>query len=368
MKTSSTLCMLGLTALLACDETSAGSRADAGPAGDGGPADFSSGTELTVDVSADGKSYVRLEDPSVLGAEAAATADWDLALSGYNVFTNSGPSGPGQAAAFGPLDTAVFLSDQAPQTPFLTQDKTGGAFVGWYYYDGDSHYLYGRYHTFGVKDGARLWKVQIITYYGERNGGPVSALYKIRYAELGQSPGATQTILLDGTAGGANAPASAPSGCVDLGSGELIQLTPTEAAQSSAWHLCARRDAIAVNGGISGPRGVTSTDLDSAKSPTESLSDLKTRTEASTQAAFDAITAESFTNAQFVVDGPVSAFRDLWIDRANSPPTSGYGAWVVRSAKSAQLYLVAFPEFTGATANTPSQVTLSIKKVSGTTQ
>lgn len=347
--------------------------ADAGPGGgtqDAAPPDFSSSIALDIDVAADTKTYVRLDRASVVDAAGSASIDWDLAFVGYDIFTNSGPSGPGASAAFGPLDAAMFLLDEEPTgLPFLAQDRTGGAFLGWYFYDGSTHYLWSRFHTFGVKDAERMWKVQVISYYGERNGGPVSALYKIRYAELTDAgAGPTQAITLDGTAGGASAPATAPSGCVDLGSGELVSLTPAEAAASSAWHLCARRDSISVNGGISGPRGAESADLQLDKLATETVEDVKKRSETSETAAFDAVTKASFASAQFAPDGVVSAFRDLWVDRSSAPPTRGTGAWLVKSARSEQKYLVAFPEFRGSTAATPGSITVRIKKVGGSVE
>lgn len=359
------------TSVLGCDD-SIPVQADGGTNGDtdASAPDYSSGTALEVDVDATGKTYVRLDPPSIVGADRAASSDWDLAFTGYDVYTNSGPSGPGSGAAFGPLDGATFLLNEAPSgLPFLSPDKTGGAFLGWYFYDGNTHYLWSRLHTFGVKDGERLWKVQVVTYYGERNGGPVSALYKVRYAELTDTgAGAVQTILLDGTAGGTSAPATAQSSCIDLGSGAEVKLTVAEAAASSAWHLCARRDTISVNGGISGPRGAESADLDQAKLATETLEEVKVRTEASETAAFEAVTKASFASSQFLPDGIVSAFRDLWVDRTSAPPVQGTGAWLVRSARNADQYLVAFPKFDGATTLTPTKITVRIKKVGGSAQ
>ncbi len=343
-----------------CDEPPTG-RPDPATEIDSGAADYTSGSSLDIDVSSDAKTFVSLAGPSVVSGDGTS---WDLAFSGYDVFTNSGPSGPGAGAAFGPLDAAAFLVDGVPSVPFMAQDKTGGAFVGWYYYDGSSHYLWSRYHTFGVKDGERLWKMQLLSYYSERNGGPVAALYNIRYAELTDAgAGPTHSIRLDGTAGGTTPPPDATNGCIDLASGALSQLTSEAAHVSNDWHLCARRDTLSVNGGVSGPRNVTSADLDVAKTAGELLGDVRSLTESSTTAAFEAVTRASFVGATFVPDGIVSAFRDLWVDRSGAPPTRGNGAWLVQGGVSEQKYLVAFPELHGATEATPTRITLSIKKV-----
>ena len=88
--------------------------------------------------------------------EVRPSAGRDLAFEGYDVFTNSGPSGGGAARAFGTLSTAVFLDDVSPQVPFESSDATGGAFLRWWFYDGSDHVLYSRFHTYGVKDGAKF--------------------------------------------------------------------------------------------------------------------------------------------------------------------------------------------------------------------
>jgi hypothetical protein len=140
------------------------------------------GTEFSVKVPSTGKVFLQLSKPEVVMVDGDGTGslDWDLALSGYDVFTNSGPSGPGAGSAFGPLASLVFLSDSVPEVPFMTEDHTGGAFVNWYAYDGLNHALWSRYHLYGVRDADRLWKVQILSYYTDVQGAPVSALYQLR--------------------------------------------------------------------------------------------------------------------------------------------------------------------------------------------
>ena len=176
----------------------------------------------------------------------------DLAFEGLEIATNSGVSGPGAASAFGPLDPVVFLDDVAPDVPFLVTDRTGGAFVRWYFYEGaPSHALLTRLHVFGVKDGERLFKVQILNYYGVRDNAPVAALYDVRYAELfpdGTSGATAEATAIDGTLGGGSGASDAAGECLDLGTGERAMLTPDQAHASSAWHLCFRRENVSVNG------------------------------------------------------------------------------------------------------------------------
>src|SRR6185312_11470125 len=161
--------------------------------------------------------------------------------------TNGGVSGKGEGAAFGPVGIDSFIGSTAPEVPFLTEDRAGGAFLGWYEYDGTNHSLWSRYHTYGVKDGDALYKVQVLAYYGKRDGAVISGIYSVRYAALAPTPGDTTELDdVDGTAGGTSAPDDAASGCLDLGTGARVAHTPDEARASSDWHVCFRRDAISV--------------------------------------------------------------------------------------------------------------------------
>src|SRR5690242_13093290 len=134
------LAALTVLAFFACSDDAAkksnDGAADAGD--DGAGVSFDSGEEVKVAVPASGRVYVRLASPPAVVTPADPKTDkgWDVAFEGLDVYTNSGPSGPAVAQAFGPLDAVAFLDDTAPQVPFLTGDKTGGAFIRWWFYDG----------------------------------------------------------------------------------------------------------------------------------------------------------------------------------------------------------------------------------------
>ncbi len=361
-------------ALVACsDEPGPGSNpaAELGtlPDGGDGAAVFDTGTELRVPVPESGRVYVKLASPAVVtpAGDPKTALDWDLAFEGFDVFTNSGASGGGQAAGFGPLDAITFIGDTAPQVPFLTQDEAGGAFLDWYAYEGASHALWSRYHVYGVRDGSRLWKLQLLTYYGQRDGAAVAALYKVRYAELtAGASGATQELSdLDGTAGGLSASPSSPSECLDLGTGARVMLAPEEARTSSAWHVCFRRDAISVNGEIGGPRGVTAVDLDADKRATETVDGVMAKSADSEKATFDAATSASFDGKTFRGDRIVTAFGDRWIEAAKSPIAPVEAAWLVRDAAGAQKFLLGFTSFENPTSKSPGVVVVRIKPVKG---
>jgi len=188
--------------LSGCDESVGKPHDGAGGSGSGGGSSINEGTELTVDVPETDRVYIDLAKAAVVTpADGTASLDWDLALSGYDVLTNSGPSGPGNGSAFGPLDAVEIQADTRPVVPFVTPDTTGGAFLDWWKYDNIEHVIWSRYHIYGVQDGARLWKVQVLTFYGEEQGAPVSARYQVRYAEVlnGSALPITTITNIDGT-------------------------------------------------------------------------------------------------------------------------------------------------------------------------
>lgn len=366
-----TLVALAALAVLAACSDSAGNKATSAQATDGG-ADggdtFTSGDELRAVVPEGGRVYVKLGSPPAVVAPADPKTDkgWDLAFEGLDVFTNSGPSGSGTGSAFGPLDGVVFLGDVAPSVPFLAADTTGGAFIRWWFYGGaPDHALYTRYHLYGIQDGAKQYKVQVLAYYGVRDGAPVSALYRARWAEVtATGSGPTKDVAdLDGTAGGPQGKPDAKSECLDLGTGARSLLTPADARTSSAWHVCFRRQDISVNGGIGGPRGVTAVDLDADKTATDTLSDVVAKTAESEQVRFDAVSASSLAGQAFRGDRVVSAFGTLWLERGVSPAAPSKSAWLVYGADGTSKYLVGFARFEGATLKAPGTIVMRVKSV-----
>jgi hypothetical protein len=366
----STLAVLAVAA--SCSEDVGGASPKPGTtpdaAADGSPSSeepFNAGEELKVPVPASGRVFVKLSNPLsvVTPADPKTDKGWDIAFEGLDVFTNSGPSGSGSSVTFGPLDPLVFIEDVGPEVPFLTPDKPGGAFVRWYFYEGPpNHALYSRFHVFGVKDGAKIYRVQILSYYGKRDNAAVSALYKIRYGEVGGE--VKEAIDLDGTAGGTTeGDPSAQSECIDLGTGARMMLTPAAARTSSAWHLCFRRQDIFVNGEAGGPRGVGAVDLHALETAGEDLDDVVPRTPENQLARFQAVTGPSFDGQTFRGDRVVSAFSGLWTKRGVSPAAPGENAWLVIGADGKQKHLLGFARFEGATDTNPGTIVMRTKPV-----
>lgn len=314
---------------------------------------------LSVPVPEGGRAFVDLRTRGVV-SEPAATG-WDLAFEGIDVFTNGGLSGPGQGGAFGPLDIDAFETGEVPDVPFVEQDEAGGPFVDWYAYDENEHQLWSRYHVYGVRDGDARYAVQILGYYGEVAGAPVSAVYQLRYAAITPSGrGPTQTLSdVDATGGGVVGELDARGTCLDLGTGDRLALTPDEARASSAWHLCFRRDRVTVNGGLSGSRGVVAVDLDAREAASETLDEVRKRTADSELSAFASVSFATLADPALAYRGDAirSAFSDRWLVSGARPLAPEPAAWLVVDALGAR-HLVAFARFEGATNSSPGRVEL----------
>jgi HmuY protein len=327
---------------------------------DASVADARMGEEVLVDVEPGKRSYVNLAMLQSVSESEKSTTKWDLAFQGYDIFTNGGVSGSGKAKAFGPYPALAIVSPD-PNPPFLLEDRVGGTFLDWYKYEGaPAHVLLSRFHTYAVRDGARTWKVQVLGYYDEVNGNPVSASYTIRYAELtpGQEAPVREITRIDGASMSAMVTDATPSECLDLGTGERTMQTPAQARTASNWHLCFRRAAITVNGEQGGPRGVVAANLDVAKTPNETVDEVRRRTSENTKSAFDSVQLAAFANATFRGDRIVTAFSDLWFDKQGGTFTPRNAAWYVVGATSAR-YFVVFTRFEGATAAGPGRVALT---------
>ncbi|MDI1450541.1 HmuY family protein [Polyangium sp. 6x1] len=345
------------------------------PSTTGEPGPVDTGLKLEVPVPADGRVYVSLAKPEIVVPEgdASMSTAWDLAFEKYDVFTNSGASGDGEGGAFGPLDAVTYDEGIAPTIPFMTKDEAGGAFRDFWAYEPSAHLLWVRYHVFGVRDGDKQWKVQVLGYYAEQQGAPVSAIYRVRWAEVTSAGvGATQTLAdIDGTAGGSGAPLDVPNECLDLGTGARTMHTPAEALTTKDWHLCFRRASITVNGELGGPRGVTAVDLNASETKGETLDIVKARTDDSELPRFDKVGYAELSDPKLIWRGDriFSAFSEYWIDREASAPAPAKSSWLVQSAADGVTrYLLVFDSFDGATADGPGKVTLRVKPEGVVTQ
>ncbi|HEY6080324.1 MAG TPA: HmuY family protein [Polyangiaceae bacterium] len=357
------LITLGLSTQLGCSSDS-DKDPPAGAGGEGNGA--AAALELSVDPEL--RSFVSLKKPALVevDGDGKSSIAWDLALSGRDVFINGGISGPGNGSAFGPLSAPTYLSDTAPKVPVLLEDRAGGSLLDWYDYAGADHRLYSRYHVYGLRDADRLFKLQILSYYGEQQGAPISALYRIRYAEVlesGDGP-IRELAELDATAGGSVSEDDLQS-CVDLDNEEVSLLSAAESAASSDWHLCFRREAIAVNGGLSGPRGVESVDLQAAATPTETEAEIQVRSEQSELPAFEAVDYAVLSDAriEWSVDGVSTAIGRRWLTPGSEPAQLSDSVWLVLGADGSSKYLMKFESLSGELGDSTATLGLRAKPV-----
>jgi hypothetical protein len=341
-----------------------------GQQGASGGGDLGEGGDLLeLDVPASGRVFVRLATAEVVtpADDGAGSTGWDLAFSGYEVFTNSGESGPGDGGAL-PIAPEDYTSGKVKEAVFFIEDAAGGAFSRWYHYDGEQHVAYSRFHVHGIEHEGRTWKLQIVSFYGEVDGAPVTGLYHLRYAEvLPDGSGPTIDVeALDATAGGRNAPETAPSACLDLASGEQRMLTPAEARAETAWHVCFRRSLISVNGELGGPGTVRGADLDGDETSGETLDDVKSRTAESELARFDAVDHAVISDPAIPYRGDhiETAFSGRWLDPESDPAAPAKDlAWLVRSADVGSRYVAVIERFDGATESSPGRVVMRVKPV-----
>lgn len=331
--------------------------------------DSDAGVSLALSAGPAQRTFVELSTPTVvpLEGDGSDSIAWDIALQGREIFTNGGISGPGNSSAFGPLSPPTFLSDSAPEVPLMLKDRAGGAFLDWYDYAGQQHQLFSRYHVYGIKDGERFFKLQILSYYGEKLGAPVAALYHVRYAEV-TADGVQETHDvrgIDATAGGSKDDDKEPSACLDFDSEEVAPLTPKEAAASDAWHVCFRREAIAVNGGLSGPRSMAAVDLQADTTADETESEIQKRTAETEQPRFDAVDFAALSDdaLSYRPDGVVTAFGQRWLEPGSDPLALSDDVWLVIAADGKAKYLLKLEDLVGDPADAVASLRLTVKSV-----
>jgi hypothetical protein len=341
----------------------------AGAPGDDGDATDKQVESIVVELHPDRRAFVELATPSVVHVDGLGETSiaWDLALQGRDIFTNGGISGPGDSSAFGPLSAPTFLSDTAPDVPLLLKDRAGGALLDWYDYGGNTHQLFSRYHVYALRDGERLYKLQVLGYYGERRGAPVAALYHVRYAEVTPDGVAElhELSMIDATAGGSEDSDDEPSACLELDRERITPLTPAEARRSMDWQLCFRREAIAVNGGLSGPRGVSAVDLQADETAGETEAEIQARSAESEQERFAELDYAALDDSALVYreDGVVTAFGARWLVPGSSPLELSDSSWLVVGADGASKYLLRLSELSGDPGREPAALRLEAKSV-----
>lgn len=323
------------------------------------------GTELTFDLS--DQVYIELAGPRVVTATDPTRLNWDLRFEQFQVFTNGGAAGAGAGASFGPSTDLDLLFDTIPDVP-MRADLSDGAMMGWFWFSEAG--IASRYHIYGVRDAeGHLFKVQVLGYYGSDDAGRASAQITLRYAEVTEDGvGETQELTgIDASAGGISAPADAPSGCVNLVSGETVELARSEWASSSDWHLCFQRTDVFINQGLSGPGNVAAVDLDVDPETGEDLglTDAeRARTADSERERFDAVGYDDLTRSSLGWDKVYDVLPRIgtrWLQGSPEEPSLVPGTWFIRGADGDSNYAVYFTAVSPTSPTESARVNMQVK-------
>ncbi|MBD3165129.1 hypothetical protein GF324_00865 [bacterium] len=155
------------------------------------------GDPVSVELDgSDGEIYFSFsEGGEVEVADRMSSTAWDLYITGFDVYTNGGVSGPGDCAVY-PMyqdeddfeavtmapEGAPFFSD-AVQSVFIgSVNETGSA---WYEYNPQVHELVSKGHVYVIKaTDDKHYKLEITNYYKEVDGEADAGWVTMRYAAL----------------------------------------------------------------------------------------------------------------------------------------------------------------------------------------
>ena len=121
---------------------------------------------LTVDVPATGTVRVDLTG----GGPTTSTTEWDLEFEGWTLRVNGGASGRGKVAVYETDTPFAEITDAYAGDPraYSRTDTYAGVFAEkpWYDYDMTDHTISPTFDVYLVRRGDRVYKLQLIDYYG----------------------------------------------------------------------------------------------------------------------------------------------------------------------------------------------------------
>jgi hypothetical protein len=323
---------------------------------------------VTLDTTGGKRSSLSLGSGQTLAVDVPATSTaWDLSLEGYTLRTNSGPSGPGKGAAYGPVTDKGWADvTSAAVVPHATAwriDRIASPFDRWYLYDrcpAGMHTLASRHHIYGVEVAGKRYKLQILSYYALVMGAPQGGHFTVRVAEVsGDTVGPARKI--------AGLDASTTTVYLDLAAGAPVALAEADAKTSMAWDIGLRKSDLFVNGGLAGPKGVRGADLDAGRAEAEA--DICNMTEASEQTRFEGVGAAAMAgpNVRWKSSDLEDAFQNKWYayDPASHQITPARGIWVVRGADGSSFYKLEVTGIEGGTMADAGRVTARFAPLAG---
>lgn len=206
--------------------------------------------------------YLSFADGEVAVPDPAISTTWDIAFRREHVRLNSGSSGPGAVDA-AVLDGIAFESIRWAPIAGYAVDAPGDAdgdmledevFATWFDYVYEEHRLYPADRRYVVRTPAGAVRMRFDTYYAATDGNSGYPTFTWSWLEEGGP--------LSGTA-----PDAATFDCSELTQWsylsvrEWVALDPPEPATSDDWDLGLQWDQVSLNGGVSGPGGLTAATL-----------------------------------------------------------------------------------------------------------
>ena len=145
-------------------------------------------------------TYFSFEDQAVVAltdAEAAESSEWDIAFKRNEIRLNGGISGPGNVRGSDLNSAEEVVAEEAfdaitptdiPGSDAFSADGPAYVLGEWYNYDSTTHFLSTRNHVYIIDTGAGFYKMQLLSYYREVEGSPVSGFITFRWRPLTAEP------------------------------------------------------------------------------------------------------------------------------------------------------------------------------------
>jgi hypothetical protein len=351
-------------ALAACEDEDQTTSPPAPPGAT--PVPMPASQDVTLEAAGGKRTFLSLRAATLVEvADPASSAEWDLSLTGYLLQTNSGPSGPGKGAAYGPITDQgwdqIENAGVVPHPSVWSIDRVASPFDGWYLYNRcpeGMHTLASRFRVYGVESAGRRHALQILSYYGLVMGAPVAGRYSLRFGEVPAAGAASLRQVSD-------LDASKQAVYLDLATGMPVPLSEAEARTSSAWDIGLRRSEIFVNGGVAGPKGVRAVDLDGGRS--EPVEDVCGMTEASERPRFERVDAATLADSQlrWKASELEDAFQEKWFtyDLTRHEIAPAGGTWIVRGADGASHFKLEITGIEGASRAEAGRVSLRLAPI-----